>query len=113
LIIETKLNKIDQKIGTIVPTVALYNDNPHGYPFWSKFDPVPVSLGITDQKQIDYLKSQFSDDDLNLLDDYIEQVSETKVGVYKINEEVSGWKDYKHVDLNKGINMEGPIEKED
>ena len=32
-----------------IPTVALYNDNPHGYPFWAEFHPVPIAHGMNDK----------------------------------------------------------------
>ena len=111
-IIETKLSKDEQKVGTIIPTVALYNDNPHDYPFWAEFSPVPVSLGITDKKTINHLLSQFTDDDINTLNEYIKQVPEHKKGIYKIDEDKSDWKNYKHVDLNKGTSMQGPPNKD-
>jgi len=110
-IIECNLLKEDHEIGKIIPTVALYNENPHGYPFWSEFHPVPVNLGIKNRKQIEYLNSEFSDEDIKLLNDYIEEIGVIKKGTYKINSEGSNWKDFKHVDLNKGVKMEGPIKE--
>lgn len=110
-ILETKLLKENKVVGKFIPTVSIYNDNPHGYPFWSQFMPVPVSHGIKDKQHMQYLMSQFSKDDFNEIDNYLAQINTQEVGTYKVNEETSGWKDYRHVDINKGINMEGPEEK--
>jgi len=108
-IIKTKIPKEDREVGKYIPTVATYNDNPHDYPFWSEFHPVPVSHGIKNMEQRNYLMSKFTDDDLKQLNEFIEKAGSTEVKSYKINEVESGWKDYSHVDINKGVSMEGPI----
>jgi len=112
-IIETKLPEEDNILNNIVPTIALYNDNPHGYPFWSEFHPVPVIHGISDKNKIESIMSQFSKDKFEMLDRYIEQVKIKESGIYKIDENTSDWVDYKYVDISKGVSMEGPDKKGD
>jgi hypothetical protein len=111
-IIETKLPKEDRVIDKIIPTVALYNDNPHGYPFWAEFHPVPVIQGIKDRNHIDSILKNFSKSSLQTLDDYILKTKSKEVGIYKVDEENSNWSNFKHVDISKGVSMEKPIEEE-
>lgn len=112
-ILETKLLKENKVIGKFIPTISIYHDNPHSYPFWSEFHPVPVSHGITDKNHFKYLMSKFSDEDFNDINNYLAQASTEEVGTYKVNVESSGWKDYGHVDINKGVSMEGPIKDQE
>ncbi|MDF1696697.1 MAG: hypothetical protein P1U56_12725 [Saprospiraceae bacterium] len=109
-IVETKLPKTDMELDKIIPTIALYNDNPHGYPFWAEFHPVPVSQGIGDRNHIDQMLSNFSQSKIDTLNDYIEKTKTYQTGIYKVDEETSNWANYKHIDLSKGINMEKPFE---
>lgn len=110
-IMKTKLPKEDKKVGKYVPTIALYYDNPHDYPFWSVIDPSPVSHGITNRDHLAYLLSKFSQEDINELNSFIDQIKGKKEGTYKVNIKDSNWNDYSHVDINKGTSMEGPIDK--
>lgn len=107
-IISTKLARKDKVLGKIIPTVALYNDNPYDYPFWAEFHPVPVAYGVRDPQQLDYLTSQFSDGQIQEIDRHLEQVPTVKPGIYKIDVENSHWHRFPHVDLNKGVQMEKP-----
>ena len=109
-IIETKLPKEDNILGKVIPTVALYNDNPHGYPFWAEFHPVPVIHGISDKKRIDHIMSSFSQESMSTLEEYIKKVDSNKVGIYKVDENNNNWSNYKHIDISKGVSMEAPIE---
>ncbi len=108
-IIKTKLPKEDRKLGKIIPTVAIYNDNPHGYPFWSEFHPVPVIHGLKDQNHIDHMLATISQTSIQNLHDYIGKTSSKAPGIYKVDEHDSNWSAYPHVDLSKGVSMEGPI----
>jgi len=108
-IIETKLPDEDKEIDKIIPTVALYNDNPHGYPFWAEFHPVPVIQGIKDRNHIDLILKNFSKTSLATLDNFIKKTESKEVGIYKVDEDNSNWKDYKHVDITKGVSMEKPL----
>lgn len=110
-IIQTKLPKEDQKIGKVIPTVALYNDNPHGYPFWAEFHPVPVIHGIKDRNHIQQILTNFSKVSMDSLDEYIEKTNAKEVGIYKVDEDSTNWADYKHVDLSKGVSMAKPEEE--
>ena len=53
--------------------------------------------------------SKFSEKDFEDVTNYLEMIDSSKVGIFKINVELAGWKDYEHVDINKGIIMEGPV----
>lgn len=107
-IIETKLPIEDKVIDKIIPTVALYNDNPHNYPFWAEFHPVPVIQGIKDRHHIASILKNFSNTSLTTLENYIQKIGRKEVGIYKVDENTSNWKNFKHVDISKGISMEGP-----
>jgi|GEM_PF-1617113 len=108
-ILKTKLVKEDKKVGKFIPTVAIYNENPHGYPFWAEFHPVPVSHGVTDRDHWRHLLSKFKKEDFEEIDNYLTQIGTSKIGTYKVDVETSEWKNFTHVDINKGINLEGPI----
>ena len=110
-IIEAKLPKEDLELHKIIPTIALYNDNPHGYPFWAEFHPVPVVHGIKDKNHINSILSNFSETDIQTLNDYIDKAGTKAVGIYKLDETTSNWSAYKHVDISKGISLEGPIDQ--
>lgn len=110
-IIETTLPKEDLELNKIIPTVALYNDNPHDYPFWSEFHPVPVIHGVSNRSQIDQILSSFSEVDITTIDIYLDEIKSPVAGIYKVDEDNNGWVDYKHVDLSKGVQMEGPQDR--
>ncbi|MEO7174972.1 MAG: hypothetical protein ABIV51_03970 [Saprospiraceae bacterium] len=110
-IVETRLPKEDNILNKIIPTVALYNDNPHGYPFWAEFHPVPVIQGINDRKRIEYLISCFSQESLDSLEKSLLNVGQKEVGIYKVDENESSWSNYRHVDISKGVSLEKPIEQ--
>jgi hypothetical protein len=112
-IITTKLPSEDKIVGKVIPTVALYNDNPHGYPFWAEFHPVPVIHGISDKKRIAHIMSSFSKDSLNTLDNYLNMVGAKEEGIYKVDEDNNSWINYKHVDISKGVSMEAPSKEND
>ncbi|PHN02053.1 hypothetical protein [Flavilitoribacter nigricans] len=107
-IVETRLPKEDLVPGKLIPTVALYNDNPHGYPFWAEFHPVPVAHGITDRKRMAELLAHFAPAEIQLIDQYLDKVGTNGPGIYKIDPAASNWSGFSHVDIAKGINMEGP-----
>lgn len=107
--LETRLLKEDKEIGKFIPTISIYYDNPHGYPFWSEFHPVPVSHGITDKDQFKFLMSKFDESDFEEINEFLHQINSSSVGTFKVNEASSGWKNFKHVDINKGVKLEGPI----
>lgn len=109
-IIKTRLPQEDNVTGKIVPTVALYNDNPHGYPFWAEFHPVPVIHGIRNRNKINQILESFSKSSLDTLEDYIRKVNFKDAGIYKVDEENNSWSDFKHVDISKGVAMEKPLE---
>ncbi len=71
--IKTKLPKLDNFPGKVIPAVALYNDNPHGYPFWAEFHPVHVIHGIRDKNRINLIMSGLSKNKLNTLEEYIKK----------------------------------------
>lgn len=71
--IKTKLPKLDNFPGKVIPAVALYNDNPYGYPFWAEFHPVPVIHGIRDKNRINLIMSGLSKNKLNTLEEYIKK----------------------------------------
>lgn len=110
-IIETNIPKEDQVINKVIPTVALYNDNPHGYPFWAEFHPVPVIQGIKDRQHINSILNNFSKSNLKTLEDYILKTNSKEIGIYKVDEETSNWSNFKHVDISKGVSMEKPIDE--
>ncbi len=109
-IIETKLPPEDLVLDKVIPTIAMYADNPHGYPFWAEFRPVPVIHGYANRDHINQILSDFSTHDLDNLHDYVEKAGTKEVGIYKIDEETSNWRDYKHVDISKGLRMDKPDE---
>lgn len=110
-IIKTKLPKYEKEIGLFIPTVALYNDNPYGYPFWAEFHPVPISHGTADKGILKARLETFSDDDFARVNDYLAEVNTTVVGTYKVQKDTSGWKDYPDVKVGSIRKMKSP-EKE-
>lgn len=110
-IIKTQLPREDRELGKIIPTVALYNDNPHGYPFWAEFHPVPVVHGMNDLNYIDHMLRNFSAKQIESLKEYIMKLNVKEVGIYKVDEESSNWANYRHVDLSKGWKLEKPVDK--
>lgn len=112
-IIETKLPKFEKEVGMLIPTVALYNDNPHGYPFWAEFHPVPLSHGTTDKKILKKRFESFAQGDIEKLNKYIAEVNTINVGTYKVEQETSGWKDYPDVEVGSISNMKAPEEKKE
>ena len=111
-IIETKLPKFEKKLGNFIPTVALYNDNPHGYPFWAEFHPVPISHGTTDRGLLRGKFNSFSQEDFETLDKYIEEVNSTEPGTYKVEKETSGWQKFPDVEVGSLSKMK-PREKKE
>jgi hypothetical protein len=109
-IVKTKLPKFEKELGMIIPTVALYNDNPHDYPFWAEFHPVPISHGTTDKGILKARFESFSKDDFAKLNKYIEEVTTIEEGTYKIEKETSGWKDYPNVEIGSLSKMKAPEE---
>lgn len=107
-IIQTNLPEEDLIINKIIPTVAIYHNNPHGYPFWAEFFPVPIIHGIKDRLKLNYFLKNFSSNDLDSLNKAIDEVGIKKIGTYKLNANTSDWSNYPHVDINKGVKMEGP-----
>lgn len=110
-IIETKLTKREKSLGYIIPTVAVYHDNPFDYPFWAEFNPSPISHGVSDIEQVEAFKNTWSQDDILELEKRIGQINTTHPGTYKINIEGSGWKDYPEVIIGSISKMKGPDDK--
>ncbi|MDF1694765.1 MAG: hypothetical protein P1U56_02985 [Saprospiraceae bacterium] len=109
-IIETKLPKFEKEIGAFIPTVALYNDNPHDYPFWAEFHPEPVSHGVSNRSELKGRLESFAEEDFRIIDTYMKEINTYEVGTYKVNIENSSWKDYPHVELGNLSSMKGPDE---
>lgn len=107
---QTTLSSSQREIGTYLPVVSIYNDNPHGYPFWSEFHPVPVTHGITDPDKVQYFIDRFTEDDYDAIDQGLLEINTREIGTYKLQAETTGWADYTHVDINKGVHLEGPPE---
>jgi hypothetical protein len=107
-IVEAHLAKPEREVGKFIPTVGVYNDNPHGYPFWSEFHPVPVSNGIVDMAKYEYFMERFGQDDYDIVEQSLLEVNSLEPGIYKLQEEGSGWNEYRHTDISKGVHLEGP-----
>lgn len=110
-IVETKLPKQEKEIGLFIPTIALYNDNPHGYPFWAEFHPVPVSHGTTNQNILKSKHESFTKDDFERLNRFIKQANTLNTGTYKMDKENSGWKDFPDVEVGRISRMKAPEKK--
>lgn len=110
-IIETKLPKFEKELGMFIPTVALYNDNPHGYPFWAEFHPVPISHGTSDKGILKARFETFSKEDFERVNTYISEVNTIEEGTYRVQKETSGWKDYPDVEVGSIGKMKAPEKK--
>ena len=107
-IVEKKLLQDEKEIGCYIPTIALYNDNPYDYPFWAEFHPVPLSHGVKDEHVLMQKYDEFSEEDFETLDSYIEELSSMEPGTYKVQIHDSGWKDYPNVEVGKISKMKDP-----
>ena len=112
-IIETNLPKFEKEVGMFIPTVALYNDNPHGYPFWAEFHPVPISHGTSDKGILKAKFESFEKEDFIKIDKYLEEVNTIEEGTYRVEKETAGWKDYPGVEVGSISKMKGPDEKDE
>ena len=110
-IINTKLPKFEKEVGMFIPTVALYNDNPHDYPFWAEFHPVPISHGTTDKGILKARFETFTKDDFNKLNKYLSEINAVDEGTYRVEKETSGWKNYPDVEVGSISNMKAPEKK--
>jgi len=107
-IVDTTLPKEDRVIGKIIPTIALYNPNPHGYPFWSEFHPSPIAHGTTNRVKVLHYTNTYDESDISALEKGIAQLPSMEPETYKINEETSGWKEYKHLTIGSLSKLKGP-----
>lgn len=107
-IIETKLPKFEKEVGMFIPTVALYNDNPHGYPFWAEFHPDPISHGTTDKGVLKAQFDSFSNEDFKKVNKYLNEITTIEEGTYRVEKETSGWKDFPDVEVGSINKMKAP-----
>lgn len=107
-IIETKLPKFEKEVGMFIPTVALYNDNPHEYPFWAEFHPVPISHGTSDKSILKGRFETFSKEDFNKINKYLVEVNTIQEGTYRVEKTTSNWKDYPDVEVGSIRKMKAP-----
>lgn len=96
-----KLAKEDKIIGKIIPTISVFYNYYKDLPFWAAYSVVPVSYGITDTNQLQYLMDRFEQDEFDKLNHAIDQVGHIQPGVYKIDPETSAWKDFPLYDVSK------------
>jgi hypothetical protein len=107
-IFKTKLPAFEKEVGLMIPTVALYFDNPYEYPFWAEFKPVPISHGVSDKADLQARFSTFKKSDFETLENYLKQVDTNQLGTFKVNVEDSEWKDYPDVEIGSISKMKGP-----
>ena len=109
-IVETKLVPMERQLNSFIPTVALYKDNPFDYPFWSEFNPTPLSYGTSDKFILQSRLNSFADEDYVELDRLLAQIGTIKPGTYKVDIEASDWKEYPDVIVGDLDTMKGPAE---
>lgn len=107
-IVETKLAPFEKELNSFIPTVALYIDNPFDYPFWSEFNPTPLSYGSSDKYILQSRLNSFADEDYDELDRLLAQIGTTKPGTYKVDIDESNWKEYPDVLVGELSRMKGP-----
>jgi len=109
-IVETKLAPMEKQLNSFIPTVALYKDNPFDYPFWSEFNPTPLSYGTSDKSILQSRLNSFADEDYEELDRLLAQIGTIMPGTYKVDVEASNWKEYPDVIVGDLNTMKGPDE---
>ncbi len=107
-IIDTKLPRFEKEIGKYIPTIALYNDNPYGYPFWAEFHPVPMSHGTSDKRILKAKLETFSKEDFDKIDNFLNEINTIKKGTYKVAKDTSDWKKYPDVEVGSLRKMKAP-----
>lgn len=107
-IIKTTLPEKERVLGKIIVTAATYHDNPHGYPFWAEFHPMPMSHATGDELYLFNRLSRFSKEQIGTIDRHLVQLGHQWPGIFKMDVADSDWKDYPQVILAKGVKMAGP-----
>lgn len=112
-IVELELLEEDKVINKIIPTVAGYNNNPYGYPFWSEFHPSPINHGVTNKTKVLSYMNRITENEIALIDERLSKIGNINVPeTYKVDIESSGWKDYKNVPIGKLSRLLGPKDLE-
>jgi hypothetical protein len=107
-ILDIKLRTEDRILNKIIPTIAGYTNNPYGYPFWSEFNPVPMNHGIRNQELIQYYSNTYGENEIRILNEYIDKVNSRNSETYKIDEETTDWINFKKVKIGDLDKMKGP-----
>lgn len=113
-IVELNLLPEDKELNKIIPTISGYNNNPHGYPFWSEFHPSPINHGITNKEKVASYMNTISDTEITDIDDRLQKIHNINLpNTYRVDLDTTGWKDYKELEVGSLSNLRGPkqIEK--
>ncbi len=110
-ILEVNLRKEDKVLNKIIPTLASYYNNPHGYPFWSEFHPFPINHGISNKEELQKFANSYTQSEIDRIDEFLDKIHTHEPETYKIDVETSGWKDYRDIVVGNLHKMIGPKDR--